>query len=121
MLNKLTVTQQLLDQLDTNERTSLDQAMQNWWVNLRAHGGLRLTMAGMVVFDELSITKYEFEIPTDTPVTPKLLLTLDQKLTCPYYITPGKKSKLWLYGGKEAVMLNIYGDIKKFIDSLSQH
>jgi hypothetical protein len=44
---------------------------------------------------------------------------LDKKLTCPYFIFLGKKPKLVLFGSKESMMLMLYGDVDKFLHSLS--
>lgn len=121
MLDKLTITQELVSQLPTDTKYTVEMAMQYWWINLRTNGGLRLTDAGKVAFERLEIAHYEFALSDTVVLSAKLLLTLDKKLTCPYYITPGKKSKLIVYGGKEATMLTMYGDIQRFVDSLAQH
>ena len=121
MLNKLTITKELVNQLPDDTKYTVEMAMQYWWTNLRIAGGLRLTDAGKVAFERLDIAHYAFSLSNTVILSAKLLLTLDKKLTCPYYITPGKKPSLIVYGGKEATMLTMYGDIQRFVDSLSQH
>jgi hypothetical protein len=54
------------------------------------------------------------------PAIPGRLLTLDRKLTCPYYISLGKKPKLLLFGSREATMYSLYGDIDKFIKGIAR-
>lgn len=121
MLNKLTLTTQLVTQLPSDTKYTVEMAMQYWWTNIRANGGLRLTDAGKIAFERLEFAHYEFELSDTVILSAKLLLTLDKKLTCPYYITPGKKPSLIVYGGKEATMLTMYGDIQRFVNSLAQH
>lgn len=121
MLDKLTITKELVNQLPDDTKYTVEMAMQYWWTNLRSNGGLRLTDAGKVAFERLAFEHYAFELSDTVILSAKLLLTLDKKLTCPYYITPGKKPTLIVYGGKEATMLTMYGDIQRFVDSLAQH
>jgi len=123
MFNKLLVTQHLLDMYQASEWPvdywpSLEQAMKTWWSNIREHGGLRLTTEGYNVCNHVDIASYEFTVPETLPTTPRHLLALDQKLTCPYYIKVGKNPKLLMFGSQEAVMFALYGDVEKFITSL---
>jgi len=55
MLNKITLTQQLLDQLKWDFVPTLDDAIKDWWKNPDEHAGLRLTAEGFFVFDQLEI------------------------------------------------------------------
>lgn len=118
MDNRQTLTEQILKQLPDHLRPTLEQAMSWWWFNQRSNSGLRLTAAGTDAFDSINVEKYEFDVPPSTPAKPRHLLVLDKKLTCPYHIKIGKKPVLTLYGSKPAVMMALYGDIEKFINSL---
>jgi hypothetical protein len=120
MLNKITFTQQLLDQLKWEFKPTLDDALKDWWKNPDEHAGLRLTAEGFFVFGLLEISHYEFDVPPSMPALPGQLLTLDRKLTCPYYIFLGKKPKLLLFGSKEATMYSLYGDLEKFLRGISR-
>lgn len=120
MLNKVTLTQQLLDQLQWEMKPTLEEALWSWWQNPDKDAGLRLTTDGSFVFGMLDITRYEFEVPASLPAKPGQLLTLDRKLTCPYYITLGKKPNLVLYGSKEATMYSLYGDLDRFLRGISR-
>lgn len=55
-------------------------------------------------------------------LTPRNLITLDRKMTCPYAIvrTKSPRAKLIMFGSKEAVMATLYGDIEMWIQSLSR-
>jgi len=120
MLNKIELTQQLIEQLRSDIALTLDEAMNEWWKNPDKDAGLRLTAEGFFVFDSLKIEHYEFDVPASMPAIPRRLLTLDRKLTCPYYIFLGKKPKLLLFGSKEATMYSLYGDIDKFLKGLAR-
>ena len=120
MLSKLDYTRQLLTQIPEGERPSEDYALSVWWQDIRPDSGLRLSAEGCVIFKQLGIAAYEFEIPPGAPVRPNTLLVLNNKLTCPYYLVIGKKPKLVLYGSKEATMYSLYGDINRFIVSISR-
>ena len=118
-MNKVDYTRELLAQLKWEIKPTLDQALHEWWKNPDKDAGLRLTTDGFSVFGLLEITHYEFEVPASMPALPGQLLTLDRKLTCPYYITLGKKPKLILLGSKEATMFALYGDLEKWLRMLS--
>ena len=120
MPNKISLTQQILDQFKWEIKLTLDQALQEWWKNPDEHAGLRLTAEGFFVFNQLEVAHYEFGVPTSMPALPGQLLTLDRKLTCPYYIVLGKKPKLLLFGSKEATMYSLYGDLEKFLRGINR-
>ena len=101
MLNKIALTQQLIEQLRSDIALTLDEAMNEWWKNPDKDAGLRLTTEGFFVFDLLKIDHYEFDVPAS-------------------YIFLGKKPKLLLFGSKEATMYSLYGDIDKFLKGLAR-
>jgi hypothetical protein len=47
------------------------------------------------------------------------MLALDRKIQMPYYIsaTKGIPKKIVFFGSREAVMINLYGDLQKFLDN----
>ena len=120
MLSKLDYTQQILKQMPDHVRLSEEDALILWWQDIRPEGGLRLTPEGCVLLKQLGIAAYEFDVPPSTPARASTLLILNRKLTCPYYITIGKKPKLTLFGSKEATMYSLYGDVNKFISALQR-
>lgn len=118
MLNKQSYTRELIKQLP--EAPDLDQAMRTWWANIRESGGLRLTEIGLDAFELLELERWSFDVKAHTFTKPNVLLALDKRLTCPYYIQLGRYPKLIMFGSREAMTLALYGDIEKFIISLSR-
>lgn len=119
MRDKIALTQQLTSRLPAGSWTA-DQARITWWYNFRDGGGMRLTKAGYDAFvDELQIEYYEFSIPDTARFTYGTILALDQRLQTPYYLVRdrGRFVKIIFFGSREAVLVNLYGDIAKFLDN----
>ena len=118
MLNKHTLTRELITRYP--DAPALDEAMVSWWQNIQEDGGLRLTYEGFYVFENLlELSSYTFELP-EKLLTPKNLLALDRRMTCPYYMINNRKlNKLVMFGSKEAMMATLHGDMQRFIASLS--
>lgn len=119
MLNKADYTRTILDQVPKQVRLEFDHAMQAWWYDIRPDAGLRLTMSGFKVFKDLGIVHYEFDVPATVLAKPRQLIVLNKKLTCPYFLSIGKKPKIILFGSKEATVYSLYGDISKFVSGLA--
>jgi hypothetical protein len=118
MPSKLELTTELVHHF--SHAPTVDHAMRTWWMNVRQGGGLRLSRSGYLTFCEaLEINSYEYELDPKV-LTPGNLILLDRHLTCPYYLKLSRKdSCLILFGSREAMMAALYGDIKKFISSLT--
>lgn len=120
MRDKKKLTEELVNQLDTDLGVTVKYAMHTWWFNLRKTGGMRLTSPGYHVFKEqLDLTHYEFPIDDPTEFTQHLILDLDRKMQMPYYISAikGIPKKIIFFGSHEAVMVNLYGNLKKYLDN----
>lgn len=121
MRDKLQLTRALVEQLP--QTISLEQAMNTWWCNLRQHGGMRLTDAGHQALSvELALDNYRIDID-QKKFNRRMLLDLDRKLQCPYYLSTDKKKttiNMTLYGSREAVLANLYGDISRFLEMYAQ-
>ena len=81
---------------------------------------MRLTTAGYTVFVQLlELEHYEYAIEDPVTFTQQTILDLDRKLQMPYYIhaVKGMPKKVIFFGGREAVMINLYGNLKKFLDN----
>jgi len=118
MQNKQQLTQQLLNQLPSDDRPSFEWALKSWWQDYRDDGGLRLSISGYDTFRFLSIEQYEFDFPK--VLSPSLLMTLNRKLDCPYYLKAGKTPKLIIFGSQQAIMYAMYGDLEKFLRYLDR-
>ena len=118
MPNKQQLTQQLLTQLPVDDRPSFEWALKSWWQDLRDDGGLRLSISGYDVFKFLSIEQYEFDFTK--VLSPSLLMILNRKLDCPYYLKAGKTPKLIIFGSQQAIMYAMYGDLEKFLRYLDR-
>ena len=118
MPSKQYLTQQLLNQLPADERPSFEQAMKSWWQDIRDDSGLRLSISGYDAFKFLKIELHDFEFTK--ALSPSLLMTLNRKLDCPYYLKVGKTPKLVLFGSQQAVMYAMYGDMEKFLRYLDR-
>ena len=82
---------------------------------------MRLTGPGYDAFtNQLDIVRYEWPIADPLSFNQRVILALDRKLNMPYYIssTKGIPKKIVLFGSQEAVMVNLYGDLGRWLDSI---
>jgi len=120
MLNKKQITQEIWNKLPVDNRPGLDQALKSWWQDIRDDSGLRLNLSGLNAFEFLNIDQHVFDIPAWPRPWPNDLITLNQKLDCPYYIRLGKNQKLIIFGSTQAIMCAMYGDWDKFLQYLER-
>ena len=117
--NKKKLTESLVAQLDSELGITVDYAMNAWWHNLRDSGGLRLTEFGYKTFTQLlKLEHYNYNLePFD--LDSRIIIAMDRRLRQPYYIVKKKTIPVQIvfFGSKEAMMANLYGNIKKFIDN----
>ena len=85
--NKQTITQAVLAAIEQNGPKDFDEALIGWWSNIRAAGGLRLTVHGYHAFQAAELESWAVEME-DIKITmnKRLLLELDRKLKYPYFI-----------------------------------
>jgi hypothetical protein len=118
--DKKKLTAELIALLPESQAVSLDQAMRTWWFNLRKNGGMRLTGLGHnVLIDDLEMEHYTYNINDPLLFNQKTILKLDRKMQMPYYIsaTKGIPKKIIFFGSREAVMVNLYGNLQQFLDN----
>lgn len=115
MRDKLAITRALVAQSDL---WTVEAAMKHWWQDVRDDSGLRLTISGYDAFKFLTIDQHEFDF--SRVLSPSLLMTLNKKLDCPYYIKVGKTPKLIIFGSQQAIMYAMYGDLEKFLRYLNR-
>ena len=120
MRDKQGLAEELVKQLDPDLGITVKRAMHTWWFNIRKNGGMRLTTLGYQLFTkELDIARYEFAIADPLQFNQHIILDMDRKLQMPYYIhaVKGIPKKIIFFGSKEAMVTNLYGDLKKFLDN----
>jgi hypothetical protein len=115
--NKKTITQAVLAAIEQHNPKDLEEALLAWWSNLRDEGGLRLTVYGYHAFQAAELESWAVEMD-DIKITmnKRLLLELDRKLKYPYFIDY-KNKKVIFYSSKEAMMAQIFGSIKSWLDN----
>ena len=86
-----------------------------WWYDSRNGKGFRITDSAHDCLTHFGIESYIFDINADLIRKPQLLLGLDRKITCPYYLGVKKPCRLVLFGSQDAVMLALYNDIELFL------
>jgi len=118
--DKHLLTQQLIELLPESGRVPVDTALPSWWFNIRRTGGMRLTGIGYDVLSRrLDLEHYEYAITDPLTFNKRLMLKLDRKMQMPYYIsaTKGIPKKIVFFGSREAVMVNLYGNLEQFLDN----
>ena len=119
MRNKVKLTEALVAALPVEFAESLTIALRTWWANIRRTGGMRLTDHGFYVLDRvLKLAYHGIEIKSTT-ATQHMLLALDRKLQTPYYVEIDKRIpvRLHMFGSKEAMTAQLFGDLEKFLSS----
>lgn len=120
MRDKHLLTQRLIELLPEAQRVSLDAALPSWWFNIRRTGGMRLTSIGYHIFiNQLDLEHYGYEIVDPLIFNKRLILALDRKMQMPYYIhaVKGIPKRVEFFGSREAVMVNLYGNLEQFVDN----
>jgi len=118
--DKRKLTEELIALLAEEDRVDLKFAMSAWWFNLRRNGGMRLTTVGYsTLVDILDLEHYAYSIDDPHVFDKHLILKLDRKMQMPYYIdsVKGIPKRIVFFGSKEAVMVNLYGNIEQFLDN----
>jgi hypothetical protein len=118
--NKDKLLEQLIAQMPEGERIGVDSARISWFHNIRPSGGLRLTGIGFKALKEdIKLDHYSYKIKDPMAFTQRTVLALDRKLTMPYYIVTKKgfPTDILFFGSKEAVLVNLYSDLDKFLDN----
>ena len=81
---------------------------------------MRLTAIGHMAFvNQLDLENYSYDIADPLIFTKRLMLKLDRQMQMPYYIhaVKGIPKKIVFFGGREAVMVNLYGNLQQFLDN----
>jgi len=117
---KLSLTKQILATID--KPLPIEIALSTWWTNIQETGGMGLTQHGFALFtQQLDIKSYEWDIEANSALGNRIVLALDRKMEYPYYIKRARgknsKGKLYLFGERDAVMINLCGSLQKFVEN----
>jgi hypothetical protein len=118
--DKRKLTEELLALLPEDQQTTVASIMPVWWFNIRRNGGMRLTGLGYRAFTEdLDLEHYSYAIDNPLLFNQHTILKLDRKMQMPYYISAvkGIPKKIVFFGSREAVMVNLYGNLQQFLDN----
>jgi len=118
--DKRKLTEELINLLPDEQRISTESALPAWWYNIRRNGGMRLTALGHQIFVErLELEHYSYSIDDPLLFNQTTILKLDRKMQMPYYISAvkGIPKHIVFFGSREAVMVNLYGNLQQFLDN----
>jgi len=123
MGRKLSLTRQIIQKIDNPPTEEL--ALMTWWNNIRENGGMGLSEDGFILFiDKLKLKHYDWELPAQSTLGNRIVLAMDRKMEFPYYIKRprGKKTvgMIYLFGERDAVMLNLCGSLSRFVENTLQ-
>jgi hypothetical protein len=115
-MNRNEYIEQLLSTIPADVREKIDTS-EWWWMPLQDQW--RLTWLGYASFVDLGVESWEFDFGI-TDLKPWVYLTLSRNLKFPYYIVDNKKhNRLVLFDSKSAVIINLYGDLIRWIRTLN--
>lgn len=101
---------------------SVEKAIFSWWFTGRQEG-LRLTDEGVQAFQLADVAFYDFSFRQEGQSYYSFIANLNKKIKCPYYIGVNKIGNnksfyIRVYDSKIAMMLNLYGDLNEYLDSI---
>jgi hypothetical protein len=124
--HKLIITEAVLAELPNNQQvdSTTDGLMMRIWMSGR-QDGLRLTEYGDFIFRMAEIEYYQsvFKLREGTSEH-AYVMEINKKIKCPFYLgvnkIEGKKKQPYirLYDSKIAMMIELYGDIVSYLDSV---
>ena len=124
--HKLIITEAVLAELPNNQQvdSTADGLMMRLWMSGR-QDGLRLTEYGDFIFRMAEIEYYQsvFKLREGTSEH-AYVMEINKKIKCPFYLgvnkIEGKKKQPYirLYDSKIAMMIELYGDIVSYLDSI---
>ena len=120
MRDKKKLTEELINLLPEEDRADTTTITHAWWFNTRRNGGMRLTATGYQAFTkQLELEHYSYNIDNPLLFNQKTILKLDRKMQMPYYISAvkGIPKQIVFFGSREALMVNLYGNLQQFLDN----
>jgi hypothetical protein len=115
MINKRDITQELIRAWPGAAAPELNEALFDWYVNIRDTGGLRLTAEGFRVLSQtLEIQHWHLPFEPKT-ITKRVLLDMDRKIAFPFYLD-SRARKIVFFSSREAMMATMYGDLTAWLN-----
>jgi hypothetical protein len=125
--SKYRITEAVLKEIPKSHRIyhelPFEDVIFKWWFTGRQNG-LRLTDEGVTAFQLADIEFYDIVFKQDGQSYHSFVLELNKKINCPYYIGVNRKDKenksfyIRLYDSKIAMMLELYGNLQEYLDSI---
>lgn len=104
---------------DINHET-IEKYRKIWWYNIRykSVGGLRLTNAGLKYITKYNVEKYIIDFYEPLKISSQVLITLDNLIDCPYYIT---SESIVVTSHDQCANFALYGNaVDVYINSLTK-
>lgn len=123
--DKTAITSRVLQIIDPDyNQETLETVLSEWWANIRKNGGLGLTSAGKLAFDEAELEYWEIPVKIGTVVKSSTKLALDRHIPCPWILIGGLGRKrikfdlvLRLYDSRVASIVILYGGLEQYLDN----
>ena len=124
--HKLIITEAVLAELPSSQSvdSTADGLMMRIWMSGR-QDGLRLTEYGDFIFRMAEIEYYQSDFKLREGTSEHAyVMEINKKIKCPFYLgvnkIEGKKKKPYirLYDSKIAMMIELYGNIVSYLDSV---
>ena len=112
--------QHVLERLESapaDVKLDIENSIDEWWW-IKIEDNWRLTWYGYTCLTDLRLESWEFDFDI-RDIRPWMYLTLSRNLKAPYYIVDNKKhAKLVVFDSQSAVMISLYGNLIRWINSL---
>jgi hypothetical protein len=93
-----------------------EQVERSWFCDVRRNGGWRLTDQGLAAFDSAGIQRWRVPLG-ETSLDRRLILEMNRRIRWPYYLSV-RPYEIWLFSDQDAVMAQLYGDIRAWVTNL---
>jgi hypothetical protein len=115
MINKRDITQELIKAWPNNQAPTIEEALFDWYINIRDTGGFRLTDEGFRVLSN-TLELEHWKLPIDLKaITKRVLLDMDRKIAFPFYLDKRGKQIIF-FSSREAMMATMYGDLTAWLN-----
>ena len=120
--NKQLITEAVLKQLPATDQP-IDKIINEWWFT-RSSAGLRLSAIGDLSFRHAQIEFFNLPLKITQDNWHKFIVDCSKKIKCPYYFGVNKnelkekEAYIRLYDSKIAMMIQLYGDVHSYLESV---